>query len=152
MNPVTLYNQSLAFLEGGRDPSRSFALNVEAAAAGYHDAVLAMGWYYTNGVGVDADMDEAVWWYKKSARQGEPKAMFSLGQLAYLRRDATEAMRWFERAAKAGHARSIFWVGKLHWHGLGVPADRKKAMRLFNEASGKGVHEAKRTLRWLSRR
>jgi len=155
MNPQTLYNQSLALLDGDgvqKDLTQSFKLNAEAAQSGHHDAVLAMGWYYLNGFGVLQDIDKAKSWYKKSARQGEAMAMFSLGQIAYEERDYADAMQWFKRAAKAGHYRSIFWIGKLHWHGRGVPQDKKQAMRMFNEAATKKVKEARRTLKWLSKK
>lgn len=154
MRATTLYNKSLALLHGDgvpEDPVRSFQLNAEAAATGYHDAVLAMGWYYLNGIGVGADRDEAVAWYRKSARQGDSRAMFSLGQIAYCQHDFADAMRWFERAARSGHSRSTFWIGKLYWHGRGFPQDKKRAMGLFNDAAAKKVKEAQRALRWLSR-
>jgi TPR repeat protein len=60
----------------------AFRLNTIAAENGMHDAVLAMGWFYLNGVGVKANQQEATRWYKKSARQGHPRAMFSLGYIA----------------------------------------------------------------------
>jgi len=35
-------------------------LNVIAAEQGMHDAVLAMGWFYLNGVGAQANEEEAI--------------------------------------------------------------------------------------------
>ncbi|MGA3156078.1 MAG: tetratricopeptide repeat protein [Steroidobacteraceae bacterium] len=149
------YNLSIQYLDGKgvpRDEARAFELNAEAAESGYHDAVLAMGWFYLNGVGVESNVELAEHWYRKSARQGETKAMFSLGQMAYRQRAFEDAYVWFTRASEKGHARSIYWLGKLHWHGNGVPsADRTHAMTFFQKAARANQVEAKRLLRYLSR-
>ena len=151
---IRLYNDSLKLLHGQgavKDESRSFKLNEEAATAGYGDAVLAMGWFYLNGVGVQRSVAEAKKWYRKSARQGEPKAMFSLGQIAYEDRDFSGALTWFNRAISAGHARSLYWLGKLYWRGHGVVQDKKQANRLFHQAASKKLKEAQKVLRFLGR-
>lgn len=111
--------------------SEAFAQNLRAAEQGLHDAVLAMGWFYLNGVGVEPDEQEAIRWYRKSARQGEPMAMFSLGYIAYVHRNFPEALSWFTRADVNGHNRSRYWIGKMYWRGQAVQQDRKRAQNLF---------------------
>lgn len=155
MNPQTLYNQSLDYLEGKgvqKNLKKSFDLNAQAAEAGYHDATLAMGWYYFNSIGVPQDFTKAKLWGKKSARQGEPKAMFNLGEIAYIQRDFVNAKLWFHRALKIGHSKSGFWLGKIYWHGYGTKVNKKKAMQLFTTAATKKVKDAQRTLRWINRK
>ena len=147
-----LYNESLDLLEGNgvaKDERRAFILNAEAAHGGHADAVLAMGWFYLNGVGVERDIDQARKWYRESARRGQPKAMFSLGQIAYDERDFSDALTWFTRASEAGHARSLYWIGKLYWRGHGAGQDKKQAMRYFHQAAGSKVTEAQRVWRFL---
>lgn len=146
-----IYNESLDLLQGqgvAQDAKRAFDLNAEAAKAGHADAVLAMGWFYLNGAGVDRSIEKAKKWYRESARRGEPKAMFSLGQIAYDERDFAEALRWFTRASEAGHARSLYWIGKLYWRGHGVERDQKRAKRLVHQAATRKVAEAQRLLRF----
>jgi hypothetical protein len=46
-----------------------------------------MGWFLLNGYGVAKDLAAAESWYRKAARQGDARAMFSLGQMAYDARD-----------------------------------------------------------------
>jgi TPR repeat protein len=111
-----------------------------------------MGWYYLGGVGVPQDYEKAKQWYRKSARHGEPMAMFSLGRIAYIERDFSESLQWFTRASKAGHARSLYWIGKHYWYGQSVPRDPKAAMRFFHQAADKKVMAARRVLKYLSRR
>ena len=53
---ITLYNSSLDYLGIGGHPidePRAFKLNAQAAALGYRDAILAMGWFYVGGRGVE---------------------------------------------------------------------------------------------------
>jgi TPR repeat protein len=149
-----LYNRSLDYLRGddvSKNPEKAFALNAQAAESGHHDAVLSMGWFYLNGIGVAPDKTAAWHWYRKSARQGEPKAMYSLGYMAYMNRDYSDALRWFNRAVKAKHVRSLYWLGKLYWRGHGVDQDRKQALAFFEDAARAKVSEARRVLRFLNR-
>jgi TPR repeat protein len=151
--PAHLYNLSLHYLEGQgvpHDDVRAFQLCEQAASAGFRDAVLAMGWHSLNGVGVAADIEHAQSWYRRSARQGEPRAMFSLGQMAYAERAPASAMTWFERASAHGHARSLYWTAKLYWRGDGVERDRPKAMELLQQAASRHDLEARRFLRFKS--
>lgn len=142
------YNHSLRLLDNNE--GEAFRLNQIAAQKGMHDAVLAMGWFYLNGVGVKADAQEAIRWYRKSARQGDERAMFSLGQIAYFARDYSEALLWFRRAADKGHCRSDFWIGKLYWRGQGVAQDRQAADKYFARAVAKKLPEAQRAVRYLA--
>ena len=142
------YNKSIKRL--GNDDEEAFRLNVIAAEQGMHDAVLAMGWFYLNGAGVEADLVEAIRWYKKAARHGEVMAFFSLGQIAFSQKDFAEAILWLGRAAAKGHSRSKFYLGKLYWRGEGVEQNRKPARKLFAEAAACNVFEAQRTERFLS--
>jgi len=146
---------SVAYLNGKgvpQDVQKSFALNAEVARQGFRDAVLAMGWYYLGGVGVARDYAKAKKWYLRSARHGEPKAMFSLGRIFYMEQDFAASLIWFNRAAEAGHARSIYWIAKHYWYGQGLQEDKKEAVRLFHLAAGQKVIAARRIVKYLSRR
>lgn len=150
-----IYNRSLDLLDGQgvkQDDKAAFELNQEAAENGHRDAVLNMGWFYLNGVGVEKDREESWHWYRKSARHGDPRAMFSLGYLCYTDSDYGEAAKWFLRAVEAGHGRSHYWLAKLFWKGRGVASDRRRARSLIEKAASANVEEARRALRFLSRR
>lgn len=152
---IQLYNSSLDWLGyGGHacDDARAFQLNEQAANFDYPDAILAMGWFYLNGRGIERDLRLAQHWYRRSARRGDPRAMFSLGQMAYYAQGYSDARRWFERATKHGHIRSFYWLGKLAWRGHGVPKDHSAAFALFHRAARGHDPEAVRALRYLSRR
>lgn len=142
------YNRSLRLIDN--NDAEAFRLNRIAAEDGMHDAVLAMGWFYLNGFGVEADKDEAIRWYRRSARQGEPRAMFSLGYIAYFRKDYSEALKWFERALEKNHHRSGYWIGKIYWRGRSVDRDRKRAQSYFAQAAQRKVVEAQRAVRFFA--
>ena len=147
-----LYCRSLDYLLGrgvAKDEHRSFILNTEAADEGHRDAVLAMGWFYLNGVGVKRDVERARRWYRDSARHGDMRAMFSLGQIAYAEQDYADALIWFRRASDASHYLSLYFIGRHYWRGHGVEQDRKEAMRYFHRAASHKVREAQRVLKFL---
>jgi uncharacterized protein len=149
---ANLYNESLDLLMRSgvaKDEQRAFSLNAMAARGGHADAVLAMGWFYLNGVGVERDIERAKKWFRESARRGQPKAMYSLGQIAYDERDFSDALMWFTRASRSGHSLSLYWIGKLYWRGHGIEQDRRQAIRYFHQAASSKVGEAQRVLRFL---
>jgi TPR repeat protein len=142
------YNESLKLLD--TDQAEAFRLNYIAAQEGMHDAVLAMGWFYLNGVGVMPDEQTAIHWYRKSARHGEPMAMYSRGEIAYLGGDYAEALVWFKRAAENGHQRSNLWMGKMYWRGHGVAQDQKSEKNYFARAAAGKIRETGRILRYIA--
>lgn len=149
-----LYNRSMELLGywgDVRDEAEAFKFNQEAAQLGHSGAILAMGYFYLNGEGVEKNLELAEYWYKKAARDGEPRAMFSLGWMAYDALAYSHASRWFHRASKKGHTRSIYWLGKLAWRGHGVRQSSSQAFALFHSAARENDPEAIRVLRYLSR-
>jgi TPR repeat protein len=148
-----LYNLSLDRMGIGGHPcdkAESFKLNKQAADLGHYEAILTMGWLYLNGYGVEKDLGLAEYWYRRSAKNENPSAMFSLGQMAYDAEAYSHARRWFTRAVDHGHIRSLYWLGKLAWRGEGVPQDRSAAYALFHRAARQADYEAIRALRFLS--
>lgn len=151
-----LYNESLKFIGVGGgypiDYKRARELTHEAALGGFPDAILAMGWFCLNGCGGAKNVSSAKYWYRRSARRGEPMAMYSLGEVAYIEKSYEAAHYWFELARKHGHVRSLYWLGKLYWRGQGVTRDRVKALHLFEQAAHGNAYEAKRLMRFRNRR
>jgi TPR repeat protein len=88
--------------------------------------------------------------FRKSARQKDPLAMFSMGQIACAQGLYEEALVWFQRASKAGHAHSLYLMAKLYWRGHGVRPNVRMAELLLQQASAAKDPEARRVLRFLS--
>jgi uncharacterized protein len=149
-NCVAQYNLALCYLYGQgvrKSMLKSFRLNLEAAKAGYASAELAAGWFYHGGRSIRQDLSKAKAWYLKAAQKGETSAMFSLGQIAFDKKDFKEAAQWFSKAARRDHPRSNYYLGRMLIHGWGVGTDPFRARRCLKTAASLDVAYAKRLLR-----
>ena len=65
---------------------------------------------YTNGYGVEKDIVQAVYWYRKAAEQGFAPAQSNLGYLyanGYgVEKDIVQAVYWYRKAAEQGDTRA----------------------------------------------
>ena len=105
------------------------------AEAGDAVSQFYMGFVLQDGIGIDADVTEAVKWYKKAADQAQPQAQYNLG-LLYLNGIGVETnLEEFERlnslAAINGCAEAQYVKGILYLKGLIYDADLKEAYRWF---------------------
>lgn len=115
-----------------------------AAQQGLADAQYALGLYYDEGP--NADWKEAEKWYRLAAAQGIVDAQFELGchyaPLSILagedfnaNSDIEEAVRWFKPAAEQGHAGAQLRLGDYYYDGIGVPRDKKQAVKWLRLAA-----------------
>tara|TARA_R110002110_G_scaffold376568_2_gene586503 strand:+ start:10008 stop:10580 length:573 start_codon:yes stop_codon:yes gene_type:complete len=91
-----------------------------------------LGFLYRYGRGVPADVEQAVFWYRRAAIQGHAAAQFNLGLMLDnglgAPQDFGRAALWFRRAADQGLARAQAFLGMMYWAGKGVPGDRAEAL------------------------
>ena len=97
-----------------------------------------MGQMYDRGAFVAANPEQAIIWYEKAARGGQPQAPINLG-LMYLGdhgipADPVRAAYWFAEAAKLGNAWGFTNLGWLYQAGEGVDADPELAADLYARA------------------
>ncbi len=76
-----------------------------------------LGWMLQNGLGVTANMDEAIGWYQKAAQQGDVQAEINLGW-TYTQGDLSQrnyalAEKWMRQAAEQGSADAQYQFGYL---------------------------------------
>jgi hypothetical protein len=94
---------------------------------------------YDKGQGVSQDYAEAVWWYRRAAEQGHPRAQTILGvkyeQGRGVPQNYTEAVQWYRRAAEQGNEVAQFLLGIKYQDGAGIPQDYVQAHFWFNLAS-----------------
>ena len=64
-------------------------------------------------------------------RQGDAKAMATLGRLFYVRGDTERAGEWLGKAADAGHAGAMFDLGAMCAQGAGRAPDAVEAYKWF---------------------
>jgi hypothetical protein len=99
---------------------------------------------FKDGKGVEADMDEAVHWYRLAADAGNPDAQCDLAELfetgTHFDLEPQEAVRWYSQAAENGHTRAQISLGNLLEAGAeGVAADPVAAVRWYKKAAQQGL-------------
>ncbi|MER2625068.1 MAG: sel1 repeat family protein [Accumulibacter sp.] len=114
-----------------------------SAAAGYPPAQGALGFLLEKGYGTQANLTEAVSWYRKAAGQGVPGAQVSLGSL-YERgvgvpQSDADAFAHYSKAAEQGHPLGVLSLASMYERGKGSPKDAGKAFELVKKVSDQGL-------------
>ena len=146
-------DDALKALEAGSSP-KAVELLTKLANEGNPLAQFRLGNLYYHGHSVAEDENMAIYWWKKSAANGNAEAMYQIAH-AYLFGSTAaksvadpdrEAATWYFQAASAGHAEAAYTLGLLFLAGKGVIEDRNEAIRWFRSASSKGHAEARKAL------
>jgi len=96
-----------------------------------------LGKIYLEGLGIDADIDKGIEYYKiaSETHEGE-KASMVLAKLYYdgeiVDRDIDEAIKWYERAVECGSWAAAKKLGDIYSTGDGVPVDEQKAQEWYD--------------------
>ncbi|MDT8404546.1 tetratricopeptide repeat protein [Sulfuriflexus sp.] len=109
-----------------------------------------MGVMFEYGYGVEADIQEALRWYRAAAEQGLPQAQNSLGFMYSIglgvKCDAERAAHWLQLAAEQGHSGAQTNLGILYTSGRGVEKDEEEAVYWFRTAARNGNTQAQELL------
>ncbi|MEI9812472.1 MAG: tetratricopeptide repeat protein [Acidobacteriota bacterium] len=106
---------------------------------------------YHLGLGVPANLGEALRWLRISADQGYIPAQMGLGIL-FLRGegaippDDVESFKWFQRAALQASARGQNALGNMYFDGRGVERNDHEAVRWYRLAAEQGNPLAQNSL------
>lgn len=116
-------------------------------------SMFVLGECYRWGNGVSKDNDKAVYWYAKSAEQGEVKAQYQLA-LCYsfgwgVAEDKEKAVYWYIKSAEQDYAPAQHRLGSCYRYGEGVTKDLEKAKYWYTKAAEQGDEEAKEKLEQL---
>ena len=101
-----------------------------------------LGVCYEQGLGVEKDLVQAIYWYRKAAERGSASDQLNLG-VHYengegVEKDIGQAIIWYRKAAKQGNARAHFNLGQLYIMGEGVIQDDRQACVHFLIAGALG--------------
>ncbi|MBL0231948.1 MAG: sel1 repeat family protein [Moraxellaceae bacterium] len=112
--------------------------------------VVYRGSLYINGQGVLLDYEQAVYWYRKAAEQGDMQSQSNLG-VAYVRglgvpKDYIQAVEWYRKSAEQGYAEAQYNLGFMYGSGRGVQQSYKMAYILFSLAAANNHAEALKNL------
>lgn len=111
--------------------------------------LLAMS-YYGNYLNIEPDISKAVYWYRKSAEQGNVVAQFNMGYMYIygekVSQDFSKGIYWMTKAAEQGFADAQLNIGSCYWQGLGVAKDKQVAFGWWRQAAEQGNIEAQYVL------
>jgi hypothetical protein len=136
-----------------QDYAAAFAQLKPLALLEYPPAQSSLGIMYAKGEGVPQDDQEAVYWYKKAAKEGEPKGLYNLA-LMYsdgrgVPKDDKKAAELYRRAAYFGFPDAQYNLGVLYALGSGVPKDDKMAAYWYRKAADRGHVHAQYNLGYM---
>ena len=121
------------------------------AAAGEKRSQYKLALSYLRGIDIAPDLNEAIYWFEKSARQGYANAAHKLGMIYYFSKTGKKrykkALFWFSQAAKKNHAESQYYLGKLYFEGKGVKQDYERSLFWLKRAESLDFLAATRDIR-----
>ncbi|NBT49301.1 MAG: sel1 repeat family protein [Actinobacteria bacterium] len=103
-------------------------------------------------------LEQAAYWYRKSAEQGNMDAQYNLGLKWYtkaeeqgdkrsqarlgfcyfwghgVKQDLKEAVKWYTKSAEQGDVKAQCYLANCYENGLGVPKDKKEAIKWYTKA------------------
>jgi TPR repeat protein len=125
-------------------PPDIYALTAKAES-GESKAQLALGQYYYETKEPEK-LPLSVYWFTKSAEQGDADAEWRLAGLYWAGEGVTHedrsAVYWFERAAEDGQPHAQWALGMNYRDGLNVERDPQKAFDWFMRAAKQGDVDA----------
>ncbi len=131
------YNNLGYLLAEDGEEERALPLFQASAEAGDVYGYNNMGYAYQNGIGVEPDLTQAITWYERAARGGQPNAPINLGFIYRdggpgIAADPARAAFWFAEAASRGNPWGSVHLASLHAQGaLGEAPDPVLAAKLL---------------------
>lgn len=124
--------------------------NIDKARAGDARAQADVGYAYETGDGVAKDTNQALYWYRKSAENGNMDGQANLAYFYYnglgVAQDYKQAFYWNKKAADQGLARAQNWVGFLYEKGLGVEQNYTEMFNWYIKAAAQNDGNALRNV------
>ena len=127
-------------------PEIAYALMRGEAEGGNVGAMLTLGQFYEQGVGVARNYTKALEWYEKAANAGQAAGFYNLGICYEFGMGATadmdKAIQNFQKAADMGMALAMQKLAAIFIAGNGVDRDVAKGLGLLESAANAGLAAA----------
>ncbi len=141
MVPQSVEGTDMPSAEVGNDALRA------AAASGDGDALFEIARRYTNGIGVDRNLETAAFWYARAAEGGHAPSQYRIGNFYEkghgVAVDPKGAADWYGKAAAQGNALAMHNLAVLHAIGLvDGDANMDEALAWFEKAANLGVKDS----------
>lgn len=128
-----LFNAGDEAWEDG-DEVKAFGFFKQAAELGDVAAMLNVGFFLDEGLGVKADKAAARGWYEKAYNEGDASAANNIAILCRENNDLAGAADWFAKAAELGDGDALVELARVHIEGQGVAKDEAKAREFLERA------------------
>jgi len=96
---------------------RNFLQTIKEARIGHPEAQYEVGLMFANGVGVEQDFGQAVYWVRQSAERGFAAAQYLLATRylsgEVIEQDDYQALLWLLKAADQGNAKAVHKLGRF---------------------------------------
>ncbi len=131
-------HQDFGYSKEDVDLLLEFGKAIESGTSDYYNQAFLecdLGILYEKGIGVEQDCHKAVYWYEKSAADGDEYARCNLADILRKGTGGVEIdwKRAFEIYKTVKHPYGPFRVGYMYEHGMGVEKDMKKAIKWYKK-------------------
>lgn len=120
---------------------RRFSEKLKEARLGVREAQYDVGLMYANGLGVEGNLSQAIYWIRQSAEKGHAGAQYLLGTRYVtgvgVEKNPIHAQYWLQKAAFQGHGKAHLRLGRLH-----QDSASGLAQGYYAQADAMGVPEA----------
>lgn len=118
-----------------------------AVAMGQADALIEVARRYSEGEGVEQNLQRAAYWYERAAAGGSALAQYRIGSLYEKGNGVTQdiglAKLWYQRAAEQGNAKAMHNLAVLHTRSdANTQPDFRTASQWFVRAAELGVTDS----------
>ena len=121
-----------------------------AAANGNPAAEYEIGVRYSEGRGVPANLELAVLWFDRAAKQGLAPALYRLGSLYEkglgVKKDLDKARQLYLSGADKGNAKAVHNLAVMYAEGIDGKPDYRTASQWFRKAADRGVADSQYNL------
>jgi TPR repeat protein len=131
-----------------KDELKAFEWMLRSAQLNYHDALIEVARYHSDGIGTPVDYLEAMeWWMKASQRKDSSGISDNHIGRAYedgngVEKDEKEAVKWYLKGAQRGFAVAQYNLAQCYEDGKGVAKNDELAFQWMLRSALKGDTDA----------
>jgi TPR repeat protein len=136
---------ALEFEQKG-DFANAAQLYLKAANDGDSNGMYKLGYAYITGIGLEKNVDKAIYLLKKASEKGNDDAMLELGRIYYtgqdVDKDCNKAFEFFTEAATSGNELAMYNTARMYHQGMAVEVNIPKAIEWYEKAAQHGLTRA----------
>ena len=149
-HPDAVFKEGYDALNKG-DHKTAFTLWKKLAEERHMGAQNNLAYLYQKGLGAEQSNEKALYWYRKSAAQGNSESEYNLGnvyaqELLGIKTDYRKAFQWYRKAALQGHSSAQNNLGVLYSDGKGIAENDIEAVKWFRKSALQGFAQGQYNL------